>query len=375
MSHSFAVNLRAKSDISRILLSSKPADFVSEMKRVDFSPGHILLVSSPHLQKAGHVSRIEKLLRAGGRSVSTALIQDGESRKNLSSLAQLYRKALEAKLDRRSLIVAVGGGVITDMAGFLAATYMRGISYVSVPTSLLGMVDASIGGKTGVDLAEGKNLVGAFWQPRLVWLNPVFLKTLPGREWKTGMAEVIKYGVIKDKVFFHWLGGRLKTKAFVSSWDSADITHLIYRSAAIKAAVVSADEREVPLKGGREILNFGHTIGHALEAASGYTRLSHGEAVSIGMAAAGHLSLQLRKWSRNEQLQLLSLLQAAGLPVRIPPFIYWPRFWKALHSDKKNISNRLRFVLPLGLGRVEVRSGLDPALVRQVLRLMGARDV
>jgi 3-dehydroquinate synthase len=286
-------------------------------------------------------------------------------------MEKLYSACVNARLDRASTIIGIGGGVVTDMAGFLAATYMRGISFVSIPTTLLGMVDAAIGGKTGVDLAEGKNLVGAFWQPKLVWIDPSILKTLPEKEWRTGFAEIIKYGVIGSAPFFNWLAAQIKKNRNVTRWAPRDIERAIAVSAQMKARVVSGDERETPLGGGREILNFGHTTGHALEAALGFTGLTHGQAISIGMAAAGRVAIDLNLgWQALDHDRMVKLLRAYGLPTAFPRLsaAQNKKFWAAIAADKKNIGGGLRFVLPIRLGRVIVQSGIPPALLEDSLR-------
>jgi 3-dehydroquinate synthase len=232
------------------------------------------------------------------------------------------------------------------------------------------MVDASIGGKTGVDLPEGKNLAGAFWQPKLVWIDVNFLKTLPSREMKIGMAEVIKYGVIKDKSFFRWLERNIIKIPQFERWPVKDVIKAIHRSVAIKVKVVSGDERETPLGGGREILNFGHTAGHALEAAFGYEKLSHGEAISIGMNFAGRIALRRRKWDMVLHMQLLRVLDAVGLPTKFPKLNERQSriFWQSLQKDKKHIGGKLRFVLPEQMGQVEVVSGIPVAAVRAAIK-------
>ncbi len=364
------IHVRLKSRSYPIVIGSLSSAFLSELKRVvSWPPSKIFVVSSPRIQKAGALKRVTSILKRSGVSLHTALIPDGETKKNLGTVQELFKEAFIAKLDRRSLVVVIGGGVLTDMAGLFAATYMRGIAYASVPTTMLGMVDAAIGGKTAVDLPEGKNLLGAFWQPKLVWNDASLLKTLPAREWRTGLAEVVKYGVIWDAPFFAWLEKKVRRSANPQHWSASDLDRILSISAAAKAAIVSADENEKPLAGGREILNFGHTIGHALEAATGYRSLTHGEAISIGMVAAGRLALRKKLWSEDAQLRLSTLLEALGLPIAFPRLTARQRslFWSALQHDKKHVGGLLRFVLPVRLGRVVVQSGLPVSLVRSVL--------
>lgn len=337
------------------------------LKRLGFGGRAALVITSTPIVRAGHVRKVLSALRAARVTTHLVTVADGESSKTLATVSKLYKAGVNTGLDRRSLIVAVGGGVVTDMAGFVAATYMRGIDFVSIPTTVLGMVDAAIGGKTGVDTPDGKNLVGAFWQPRLVWVDTATLRTLPRREWRTGFAEVAKYGVIGSPGFFSWLEKRIAERRIMADWRPQDVDEAVRRSAHAKAAVVSADERETPLGGGREILNFGHTAGHALEAATGYRRLTHGEAISVGMAVAGEIALALKLWKLTDHTRMVTLLRSAGLPVRFPRLRASERatFWSALKKDKKNVGARLRFVLPRSIGRVEVRSGIPIETVRR----------
>lgn len=331
--------------------------FARRFKQLFPDKPSVMIVTARAVAAAGHARALERALKGHVRSGKTIALPNGEQHKNLKTMDLLYKEGFEAGLDRKSVVIGLGGGVITDMTGFLAATYMRGVPFVSVPTTLLGMVDAAIGGKTGVDVPEGKNLVGAFWQPKLVWIDPAVLNTLPEREWRTGFAEVIKYGVIKDRPFFDWLEKKFSDNPRVKTWNAADVGKSLWVSAKTKAMVVSADERETPLKAGREILNFGHTTGHALEAATGYGSLSHGEAISIGMVVAGRLALDQGLWSNQEQIRLIRLFQRAGLPVHFPKLSKVERrhFWSAMSKDKKNVAGKLRFVLPVKMGVATVR--------------------
>lgn len=339
-----------------IRFGSTKTEFAKNFSKLFPHKPAVLIVTSKAVAKAGHARSLEKSLKGKVSAGHTVVLPNGEQHKHLKTVAKLYDEGFHVGLDRKSVVIGLGGGVITDMAGFFAATYMRGVAFVSLPTTILGMVDAAIGGKTGVDAPQGKNLIGAFWQPKLVWIDTAYLKTLPEREWRTGFAEVIKYGVIKDRKFFDWLERRIQSQPQFSKWPMTDVLNAIYISAKTKAAVVSGDEHETPLKGGREILNFGHTTGHALEAATGYKALSHGEAISIGMVVAGGLALERGMWSQIEQMRLLRILHKAGLPVELPSLSskQWEQFWSALLKDKKNVNGALRFVLPRRMGAVEV---------------------
>ncbi len=348
-------------------------DFSRALVNLGFGGRKAVIVTTRSVRKSGALKAVAASLKRARISSFLIELPDGERHKTLASVEKIYRAGFKFGLDRKSLVVAVGGGVVTDLAGFFASTYMRGLSYVSVPTTLLAMVDASIGGKTGVDTPEGKNLVGTIWQPRLVWIDPSVLKSLPPRQWRTGFAEIAKYGVISNAAFYSWLEQGMAEDNLVYRWSIDALREVLLRSIEAKAHVVSADERETPLGGGREILNFGHTAGHALEAATGYRLMSHGEAISVGMAVAGEIALARGGWSVAEQERVTNLLSRAGLPVRFPALnpLQQARFWTALKRDKKNVDGHLRFVLPVRMGRVVVQSGITTAEVRRAVRRRG----
>ena len=306
----------------------------------------ILVVSNPDVARPYGDSCLSGL-RAAGFNPVLLEIDAGEERKTLQTLSLILDKAQQEGLERTSLMLALGGGVVGDMTGFAAACWLRGIGIVQVPTTLLSMVDASIGGKTGVNHPKGKNLIGAFHQPRLVVIDPLTLNTLPVREFRAGMAEVIKYGVIGDPDLF----SRLEEASDLSDPAAMDPTLLhdiLVLSAEAKAAVVADDERE---GGRRAILNYGHTFGHVVETLTGYGTWLHGEAVAIGMAAVGRLAVQKGLWSEADQQRQLKLIEKAGLPVA------WPSLdreaaLRTLQGDKKVRHGRLRFVLPTRIGNV-----------------------
>ncbi|MGL6133706.1 MAG: 3-dehydroquinate synthase [Prochlorococcaceae cyanobacterium] len=313
----------------------------------------VLVVTNPLVHQHYGVTALTSLRQAGFEA-SELVVEAGEDRKTPATVARIHDAAFEHRLERGSLIVALGGGVVGDMAGFAAATWLRGIAVVQVPTTLLAMVDAAIGGKTGVNHPGGKNLIGAFHQPWLVLIDPTTLATLPAREFRAGMAEVIKYGVIGDAALFAELeaAGDIGSMAAVGP---ALLQTLLERSAAAKARVVAADEREGGL---RAILNYGHTLGHVVETLCGYGTWLHGEAVAIGMVAAGEIALAKRLWSAEEQRRQKALIAAAGLPQR------WPSLDPAavlccLQADKKVKDGRVRFVLPTRIGAVEIRDDVD----------------
>lgn len=292
--------------------------------------------------------------------VRVHLFADGEGAKTLKSVEHLARSLARAHADRRALLIAVGGGVVGDVAGFLAATYLRGVALVHIPTTLVAQTDSAIGGKTGVNIPEGKNLVGAFYPPRLVFVDPAFLDTLPKREFRGGMAEVIKYGVIADGRLFRFLEQNLE-KAL--GRDVKVLRHLITRCAEIKAAVVSKDEKESGL---REILNFGHTFGHALESATHYRRYQHGEAVAWGMMAAALLGHEIGVTPALDASRIVALVRRLGA---LPP---WPRvspgrLLDAMMTDKKARGGKLRFVLSPRLGKAISCDNISLAFVKRVL--------
>ncbi|MBW4481949.1 MAG: 3-dehydroquinate synthase [Tildeniella torsiva UHER 1998/13D] len=313
-------------------------------------PGQkLLLVSNPAIFKR-YGDRALASLTQSGYAVETCLLPAGERYKTLSSLQKIYDAALDFYLERKSAMVALGGGVIGDMTGFAAATWLRGVSVVQVPTSLLAMVDASIGGKTGVNHPRGKNLIGAFHQPRLVMIDPTVLKTLPVREFRAGMAEVIKYGVIWDRDLFETLEAAPRLDQYRYLGD--ELLHTILtRSCQAKADVVSQDEREAGL---RAILNYGHTIGHAVESLMNYRGVNHGEAVAIGMVAVGKIATARNYWTADEETRQLKLIEKAGLPTQIPAQLAAKDIISLLQGDKKVEDGQVRFVMPDGLGAAKV---------------------
>ena len=302
-------------------------------------------------------SRILDEIAAGA---PTLVLPPGESSKSLESLGRVLDFLAEQRLDRTSALVAVGGGVIGDLTGFAAAAYLRGIDYFQVPTTLLAMVDSSVGGKTGINLRAGKNLAGAFHQPRGVFIATEFLATLPAREFAAGMAEVIKYGLLGEAELFSRLEHSPLTLA------SSDLPAVIRRCCAIKAGIVGADERELAKDGGRALLNLGHTFGHAIEQTTGYGRYLHGEAVAIGLAAAARLSRQLGLLGAGEVARVDAVLSAHALPIRLAEPLPVAELIAAMTRDKKVRSGMPRFVILTGLGDSATRDGIQPALVEAV---------
>ncbi|MEA5473973.1 3-dehydroquinate synthase [Synechococcus sp. CCY9201] len=337
----------------------------------------VLVVTNPVVQEHYGATTLASL-SAAGFEASTLVIEAGEDQKTPATVALIHDAAFARKLERGSLIVALGGGVVGDMAGFAAATWLRGIAVVQVPTTLLAMVDAAIGGKTGVNHAGGKNLIGAFHQPKLVLIDPLTLATLPEREFRAGMAEVIKYGVIGDPELFGALEAAATSPVGIAHAGLASreavgpalVDTLLLRSAAAKARVVAADEREGGL---RAILNYGHTLGHVVETLSGYGTYLHGEAVGLGMLAAGAIAVERGLWSQDDQERQRRLIAAAQLPLAWPP-LEPQAVLACLQGDKKVKQGRVRFVLPTAIGTVEIRDDVDTATILAALDRITAPD-
>jgi 3-dehydroquinate synthase len=321
--------------------------------------GKVALVTNPTIANF-YLEPVREALTQAGFEVVPVLIADGEEHKNHASLAAIYDSLVSARLERKSCVVALGGGVIGDLAGFAAATYLRGVPYVQVPTTLLAQVDSSVGGKTGVNHRDGKNLIGAFYQPRLVLIDVAALTTLPRRELIAGLAEVIKYGVIEDAELFHQLESTIQR---LVALDGELLAEVIMRSCAIKARVVEQDEREDDY---RAVLNFGHTIGHAIEAATEYRDFLHGEAVAIGMAKAAVISARQGFCDERIVKRIHSLLEKTGLPIDIPESIARERLIQGMELDKKSAGGKIKFVLCAGIGKTRFYS-LSPAEVMTAL--------
>ena len=306
-----------------------------------------------------YLERLSKAL--GAYSVLPVVLPDGEAHKNWETLQLIFDGLLTARHDRRTTVVALGGGVIGDMAGFAAACYQRGVDFIQVPTTLLSQVDSSVGGKTGINHPLGKNMVGAFYQPKAVLIDTTSLKTLPARELSAGLAEVIKYGLICDKPFLAWLEDNMQA---LRALDSAALTEAIRRSCAAKAAVVGADERESGL---RATLNLGHTFGHAIETQMGYGVWLHGEAVAAGTVMALEMSMRLGWIDQAERDRGIRLLQDAGLPV-VPPQEMTPaHFMEHMAVDKKVLDGRLRLVLLRQMGEAVVTDDYSKEILQATL--------
>jgi 3-dehydroquinate synthase len=305
----------------------------------------------------------QRLLEASGFATTLITIPSGEKSKSLKCVGECYDAMAKHRLERKSFVVALGGGVVGDLAGFVAASYLRGIPFVQVPTTLLAQVDSSVGGKTGINLKAGKNLVGAFYQPKLVLCDLATLDTLPERELRAGMSEVIKYGVIYDALFFRRLEQQIEAAL---NRDPATLAKIIARCCAIKADVVSQDETESGL---RAILNFGHTIGHALEAISGYGKYLHGEAISVGQVLAARLSRRILGLPGSDVERIRALLERTGLPVEAKlSGAQKQKLLAAMKLDKKVSQGEIKFVLARQIGKVEFGCRVPESEVLEILK-------
>ena len=322
--------------------------------------GRVALVSNPRV--AGlYMAKLGASLDAAGISHSLFTAPMGERYKNLSICRRLYEHFLDIRLDRAGMVIALGGGVIGDLAGFAAGTFLRGVDFVQIPTTLLAQVDASVGGKTAVNLPRGKNLVGVFHQPKLALIDPNTLKTLPKRELRAGLAEVFKHGIIHDQYLFDYT--RDNAKALLNA-DSTALEVVIRRSCEFKAEVVKRDERE---KGLRAILNFGHTFAHAIESVTGYRRFRHGEAVAMGMVAAAQLSDDLGVAESPMRSVIEEALAAARLPIRIPADLRADDLVSVMDMDKKVMAGRKRLVLIRRIGEPEIVEAVEAAAVKKAI--------
>ena len=308
-----------------------------------------------------HAVKVAESLVGASIDVTIVAVAPGEKSKALAVAAKLWEGLLELGADRKTVVVAVGGGVVGDLAGFIAATFARGLRFLQIPTSLLAQVDSSVGGKVGINLSRAKNMVGAFWQPLGVLIDTATLDTLPKREYVSGLAEVLKYGVILDAEFF---AGLEANAAKLVARDSAALIRAIARSCRLKADVVQQDEREET--GLRAVLNYGHTFAHAFEALTGYGELLHGEAVSIGMLCAARLAQRLGRVDAAFVARQQALTETLGLPTKVPKLDRQKILASMMH-DKKVEHGKLRFILPTRMGHVELVGDIDPHDVQAVI--------
>ncbi len=318
----------------------------------------VVIVTNPTV--AGY--HLERLLaHITATQLEVVSIPDGEQYKTLATVEGILNALFEYKLDRKSLLIAFGGGVIGDMTGFTASLYQRGIDFIQIPTTLLSQVDASVGGKTGVNNAYGKNLVGAFYQPKAVYIDPAFLQTLPPREFAAGIAEIVKMAVMFDREYFTFLGN-------ADFGDEAILKEVIRRSVELKAWVVNQDEKEAGI---RAVLNYGHTFGHVIENETNYTTYLHGEAVAIGMVMANALAVELGLFSVEEAERVEGLLTRVGLPTTYA-IADVDSFYEHFFLDKKSARGSIKFILPDGMGGHTIVSDSDASVVKKVLRQFGA---
>ncbi len=326
------------------------ADFLQELVRDEklLAASAVAVVTNTSMTRL-YRQAVDKL-KALSPSLIVVEIPDGERFKSWSSLEQIISALLGAKCDRKTLIVAFGGGVVGDIAGFAAATYMRGIDFIQIPTTLLAQVDSSVGGKTAINHPLGKNMIGAFHQPRAVYADVSLLKTLPARELSAGIAEVIKHGLLADHALFEWLEQNMSR---LLAFDEDALIHVVKRSVEIKAAIVAEDETEI---GVRALLNLGHTFGHALEAVLGYGTWLHGEAVGCGLVLAAKMSHRLGMLGASDVERVQAVVASANLPVKVPANAATPALIEAMLLDKKNEHGKLRFVLLESLGKAVIRA-------------------
>jgi len=306
------------------------------------------------------MDQLRASLQASGWQVSEYLLDDGECYKNMDSFSQIMDALMQARLSRNEPVLALGGGVVGDMTGFAAACYRRGIPFIQIPTTVLAQVDSSVGGKTAINHPHGKNMIGAFYQPRLVWIDPLVLNTLDIRQIRAGLGEAIKYGLIRDAAFFDWMQLHLKDALQL---DTSALAHIILTSCRHKAEVVMADETE---QGMRALLNLGHTFGHAIESMTSYTTFLHGEAVAMGTLMAARLSEQLGYAGNGIETQIRQCYQLAGLPITIPSFSA-DAWLDAMGHDKKNIGSQIRYVLLRSIGDAFVAEDVEPASIRALI--------
>ncbi|EAT16755.1 3-dehydroquinate synthase [Desulfuromonas acetoxidans] len=325
-----------------------------ELQRIQF-PGKVVIVTNTTVLPL-YGSLVSQLLTESGYDVEQIVVEDGESYKNAETLNTIYTRLIELGCDRHSGIIALGGGVVGDMAGYAAATFLRGIPFVQIPTTVLAQVDSSVGGKTAINHPLGKNLIGAFYQPWAVFINVATLETLDQRNVLAGIAEVIKYGVMFDETFFSWLEEHVEP---LLSLDTEALAYAVRRSCELKAEVVAADERESSV---RAVLNFGHTFGHAVEQLSGYGTVLHGEAVAIGMLVAANVSRLMELCQDSDVERLTRLLEAFGFVTQPPPFSL-EDYLAAMGRDKKVHGGILRFIVNVGIGESRIVSLEDPESV------------
>jgi 3-dehydroquinate synthase len=340
-----------------VLISQSTNDFFSAFKK-QIKTKNLFIITDTNVAKL-HLQYLINLFKQYGYNVKTCTLHAGEEGKSIKNLACLYDKAFKEGVDRKSCAIAFGGGVIGDIAGFFAATYMRGIDFIQIPTTLLAMTDSSVGGKTAINITKGKNIAGAFYQPKLVWINTKFLESLPERHVRSGLSEIIKYAFIFDEKFYEYLTNLLENEFVLPK----DFDYMICKSCSYKAKVVEKDEKEVI--GLRAILNFGHTYAHAIESATHYRKFLHGEAVAIGMLFAAKLSLKLKLCKKETYNKIAKLLRLAAfnLDTKNNP----KQFLSLMKRDKKSVNGNIDFVLIKDIGKT-INKQINNNIVLNVLR-------
>ncbi|MGL1956065.1 MAG: 3-dehydroquinate synthase [Colwellia sp.] len=293
--------------------------------------------------------------------IDEVVLPDGEAEKNLANFERIMSHLLANEHGRDTTLLALGGGVIGDITGFAAACYQRGIDFIQVPTTLLSQVDSSVGGKTAVNHPLGKNMIGAFYQPKAVFIDINSLETLPVREFNAGMAEVIKYGILGDNAFFLWLEANIP---LIKSGDKVTLAKMIEKCCQCKADIVASDETEA---GVRALLNLGHTFGHAIEAEQGYGKWLHGEAVATGMVLAAKVAVAMNLLEASDLRRIESLIKAFDLPIKAPENMGFDEFIRHMRRDKKNIAGKLRFIIPTAIGQSEIREDVTQDMLKQIL--------
>jgi 3-dehydroquinate synthase len=344
--------------VSEIVSGSHLIDDLNKFIEDIYPKGKILIISSPTLNELWG-SKLKKTLK-NCYSVDWCLIPDGEEYKNIESLSKIYDNAAGMKLDRESLVIGFGGGVIGDISGFAASTFMRGIPCIQIPTTLLSQTDSSIGGKTAINYKNGKNLIGSFYQPKMIIADTSLLVTLPPREFSNGLAEVIKYGIISDYEFFEYLENRIDK---ILKLDQEALAYIIRKSCNIKASIVQQDEMD---HGPRMLLNYGHTIGHAIEAATDYRCFRHGEAVSLGMEGAAYIAAAMGIMNEDYRKRQSKLLVSAGLPIRFAEMNI-EKVLSMMKNDKKSKEGRLRFVLSGSPGNSAIFDNVTDDCIKNAL--------
>ena len=363
----------ANNQIYRVALGDRSYDIHIEpgslgeigqaMNRLFGAPTRCLVVSNETIAPL-YMGATRANLEGAGWQVSECILPDGERYKNMESFARILDALMEARLSRNEPVLALGGGVVGDMTGFAAACYRRGIPFVQIPTTLLAQVDSSVGGKTAINHPHGKNMIGAFYQPRLVWIDPLLLGTLELREIRAGLAEVIKYGLIRDATFFDWVESHLEEALELNAEVLGQMIHAACRH---KAEVVMADETE---QGNRALLNLGHTFGHAIEAMTRYSSYLHGEAVALGTLMAARLSEQLQLAPAGSERRIRQCYLKAGLPVAIPSFTA-EQWLDAMGHDKKNVGSNIRYILLRDIGSAFLAEDVGPDAIRNLIASYG----